>query len=128
MGISQSMTGSPWHVERMHRKEGDAKRHKNKCVYFDKERGFCSSKRIKCFGSAHCDKYSETFRMPRKTNIIPKTNLCPYKKGTMVEHKIFGIGEIINVKEDIMEIQFVDVGIKKLSYQKCLELKNMKYV
>jgi hypothetical protein len=46
----------------------------------------------------------------------------------MVEHKIFGIGEIINVKEDILEIQFVDVGVKKLSYQKCLELKNMKYI
>jgi len=32
MGNLERLTGSPWHVEKMTRQEGDEKRHKSRCT------------------------------------------------------------------------------------------------
>lgn len=37
MSLRSTMTGSPWHVEKMVREEGDAKRHKSRCIYYQKK-------------------------------------------------------------------------------------------
>lgn len=34
MLLKSTMTGSPWHVEKMVREEGDAKRHKSRRIYY----------------------------------------------------------------------------------------------
>ena len=55
MGIKH-MTGSPWHVEKMTRQEGDNRRHKTHCAHYLWETKGCDLCG-RCFGSAHCSKY-----------------------------------------------------------------------
>ncbi len=59
MGIKQSLTGTPWHVEKMTRNEGDEKRHRSRCVFFRKKDRYCNIRCCSCFGSAHCPYYEE---------------------------------------------------------------------
>ena len=56
MGVNQ-MTGQPWHKERIHRADGDARRYKGRCQFFDYDGNFCDKKKIPCYGSAHCEEY-----------------------------------------------------------------------
>ena len=51
------MTGTPWHIERVHRSEGDDRRHKKRCKFYKYESNYCSYRCIKCIGSAHCGEY-----------------------------------------------------------------------
>ena len=37
MGISRNLTGTPWHIAKMVRKEGDPRRHRARCCYFRKK-------------------------------------------------------------------------------------------
>ena len=54
------LTGTPWHVEKWHLAEGDTRRHCARCIYYEKQNEkFCSRIGRKCFGSAHCEYYSE---------------------------------------------------------------------
>ena len=55
MGISQ-LQGSPWHVEQMHRKEGDDRRHKSYCKFYNPVTKQCKDCR-KCKGSRYCLDY-----------------------------------------------------------------------
>ena len=54
------MTGIPWHIEKWHLDEGDTRRHCHRCVFYHKGDKHCSKIGRKCFGSAHCEYYSET--------------------------------------------------------------------
>ena len=71
MSISQ-LTGTPWHKERVHRAEGDDRRYKGRCKYFNYESESCSKAAGKCHGSAHCDYYKaiseEEFKARQKAN------------------------------------------------------------
>ena len=58
MAGTSKLTGSPWHTEKMTRKEGDPRRHRSKCVHYEKVDGYCHKRFMKCVGSAHCDHYS----------------------------------------------------------------------
>lgn len=51
------MTGTPRHAERVHRSEGDKRRYKGRCKYFNYENDYCSKRCGRCMGSAHCDEY-----------------------------------------------------------------------
>lgn len=54
------MQGTPWHVEQMHRSEGDSRRHRARCIYYDKNQKLCVLwKNKKCYGTAHCSRYKE---------------------------------------------------------------------
>lgn len=59
MGIKRVMTGAPWHVEKMVRKEGDPRRHRSRCIYYNKSTGHCPKVVSKCVGAAHCNYYEE---------------------------------------------------------------------
>lgn len=83
MSISKSMTGSPWHDERMHRAEEDERRYKGRCEYYSMSDEFCSKKHGSCQGSAHCPYYvaisEEEFKARQKAeqkrkqkNKVPK--------------------------------------------------------
>lgn len=65
MPTVKNMVGTPWHVERMTRQEGDARRHKGNCKYYSKEKGYCSYRLERCPGSAHCDYYVECSKKKR---------------------------------------------------------------
>lgn len=56
MGISK-LQGTPWHAERVHREEGDARRYKGRCKYYRDFDNQCNRRNGKCIGSAHCDEY-----------------------------------------------------------------------
>lgn len=58
MGVNK-MTGIAWHTERMHRKEGDERRDKRKCKFYEKSTGKCKNIYRKCIGSAHCNYYEK---------------------------------------------------------------------
>lgn len=51
------ITGTPWHVETLHKKEDDPKRNKNWCAYYFKEQNYCLKNHVFCMGSAHCKDY-----------------------------------------------------------------------
>ncbi len=70
----KSLQGVPWHIEKLHRKEGDQKRHRSRCVYYD--RGECE-KSVICGGSAHCSNYREKALQSRsvQTRVKEKTGL-----------------------------------------------------
>ncbi len=57
------MSGTPWHVEKMTRAEGDARRHPSRCIYYSrrsrKEESKCSKLFGRCNGAAHCPYYEE---------------------------------------------------------------------
>ncbi|MCH4007592.1 MAG: GreA/GreB family elongation factor [Eubacterium sp.] len=53
------MQGSPWHVERMERGDGDERRHRSRCIYFNKHGKHCVYYNGPCYGSAHCNYYKE---------------------------------------------------------------------
>ncbi len=59
MSDLNKMAGTPWHIEKMHRKEGDRRRHRSRCIYYDKEEPTCKRRMLKCMGAAHCDFYKE---------------------------------------------------------------------
>ena len=54
------LTGVPWHIEKWHLAEGDSRRHCHRCVFYRRGDKFCSKIGRKCYGSAHCEHYSET--------------------------------------------------------------------
>ena len=63
------MTGTPWHVETLRMKDGDTARHCHRCVYYSKSNRYCSAIMGRCFGSAHCEHYSETSGTPSISSI-----------------------------------------------------------
>lgn len=59
MASVNRMTGTPWHVEKYTRKDGDDRRHRSRCIYYRKHDAYCSQVVGKCRGSAHCSYYKE---------------------------------------------------------------------
>lgn len=57
MGISQ-LQGTPWHLEQMHRKEGDDRRHKSRCKFYNPITKQCKD-RWECRGSRYCQEYEQ---------------------------------------------------------------------
>ena len=136
MGISKELTGTPWHVEKMHRAEGDNKRHRSRCVYYNAETKQCSKLHIKCFGSAHCTSYREQLpesesqlslaEIPKKNKpnrhkriiVDSKNKICPsscfkFIIGDKVKHARFGEGTITKILDDGVLVKF-KFGVKKI--------------
>ena len=59
MSDLNKMSGTPWHIEKMHREEGDERRHRSRCIYYDYVDPTCKKRMLKCMGSAHCPHYKE---------------------------------------------------------------------
>ena len=53
------LQGEACHLEFLRMEEGESKRHRARCIYFNKKNEYCSAFCGKCRGSSHCDKYSE---------------------------------------------------------------------
>ena len=79
MGV-RHMAGTPWHPEKMTRKEGDERRHSHRCVYFSGAEKYCSKTVGKCCGAGHCDYYEEkkpsiVFEEAKDKNLV--NNIVP---------------------------------------------------
>ena len=59
------MQGTPWHVEKFTRKEGDARRHRSHCIHYDKGSKHCDVTGVGCRGASHCQRYS--IQKPKQT-------------------------------------------------------------
>ena len=134
------MTGTPWHVERLTRAEGDPRRHRSRCVYFRKEDAYCCKYEFRCFGSAHCSSYKEKTRtenhrpqsrhtqrkkdnpltQPGKTvavteeEPVPAESLFPF--GSTVEHVKYGTGEVISTEGSRVTVQFKNSADKPMTF------------
>lgn len=80
MGV-EKMVGTPWHVERMHRQEGDDRRHKSRCEYYCLGNNNCEKRHGKCIGSAHCEEYKELSNIEIKQRQLRNKNLNKKKTG-----------------------------------------------
>ncbi|MBP3209918.1 MAG: hypothetical protein J6M64_08455 [Oscillospiraceae bacterium] len=56
------ISGTPWHVERFTRAEGDERRHRSRCIHYIKERKTCIKVAGPCNGAAHCKYYKEVVK------------------------------------------------------------------
>ena len=121
------INGTPWHVGKWTRKEGDDRRHRSRCYYYVTEKRYCTQVCGECYGAAHCKWYKEIwykngpydelqkFKHPSE---LPKIairkdesgrwydSICPYPIGTIVEHKRYGVGKLARVKPDRVIIKF----------------------
>lgn len=78
MASLNRFTGSPWHVDKWTRDDGEPRRHRSKCRYHSANTNHCSQINSNCFGSAHCQYYkersaSETSSKSQNSNWKPKT-------------------------------------------------------
>ena len=98
MGIKSSMTGSPWHTERVHRGEDDERRYKGRCEYYEYAGGKCRRLGYRCFGSAHCDIYSaisdEEFKKRQKRNQEAKQGKAGTRSGSKAPQKPKGDDDV----------------------------------
>ena len=58
MSRLSEMQGTPWHVEKFTRQEGDERRHRSYCVHYDKALKYCELTCGGCWGASHCNQYS----------------------------------------------------------------------
>lgn len=134
MGLNQ-LTGTPWHVDKFTRAEGDKRRHRTRCTHYsDRGCSYCTLYGERCHGTAHCDFYEEKEQRSEVSDEIetrrepqPTTKLntkCEASKefpiGCNVRHVKFGKGKVINVLGDILTINFYDHGRKNLKASVCL--------
>lgn len=132
MGVNR-MTGTPWHVEVLRNNEGERKRHRSRCIYFDRKSKKCRKNRFNCFGSAHCDDYKEkdvaptedrsdaeaTTHSESRTNAKRQTTpdvALNISIGDRIIHKRWGAGIVINIENDIIKLLFDDGNMKSLVF------------
>lgn len=149
MAIGNIMTGTPWHVNRYARSEGDERRHRSRCIYNSKKDSYCYYVVGKCIGAAHCmhyeektgnhndGKYDDIFegkvdsvkeKYDANSMDAPKdiNNQLHIKIGDKVEHKKFGRGEVVRKVDNKITIQF-DIGRNvTLDVKMCLKNKLIK--
>lgn len=119
MGISRDLTGTPWHVEKLTRSDGDEKRHKVRCYYHRKQGDRCLKYYEKCRGSAHCDYYIEdsptsenntTENKKTENNNLEAEPILPV--GCIIRHNKFGKGIVTSYTNDTIAVTFNN-GIEK---------------
>ena len=85
MGANR-MTGTPWHVEVLHKSENDERRHKSRCIRYNG--GYCTFYSDRCTGSSHCRYYQEV-------NDIPSNNA--YKNQPQPNGKTIGLNSKVKI-------------------------------
>ena len=59
MAYDKLISGTPWHVEKFTRADGDPRRHRSRCIFYDKANKLYAKTVGKCYGTAHCKYYKE---------------------------------------------------------------------
>lgn len=97
-----NMSGTPWHVGFLTKDEGDPKRHRGRCVHFDKETKYCSKCHFNCIGSAHCRFYVE--KVKEEKPYIDDRSLYPKKELKSLKEPAKPFVGIKNIKLSDVEI------------------------
>ena len=115
----QSISGTPWHVTSIGLKDGEKKRHRSRCIYFQKEGVHCSVRNTVCIGSAHCNIYrekesqydEESFPdVQEKWSEENTERDITIKKGERITHKKYGECLILSVKNNSVKLLLDDGG------------------
>lgn len=127
------LTGTPWHVEKLTRGEGDERRHKSRCIYYRKPDSYCKYQYIKCSGSRYCKYYKakEIEESPKYDDapvnikeVVEKITDAKGKElypiGSKVLHQKFGEGIVTNIVDGHISIEFKGVGEKTLGLDLCV--------
>ena len=129
----RELTGTPWHVEKLTRGEGDERRHKSRCVYYRKPDSYCKYQYIKCSGSRYCRYYKakEIEELPKYDDspvnikevvekITDTDGKMLYPIGSKVLHQKFGEGVVTDILDGHISIDFDDAGEKVLGLDVCI--------
>ena len=131
------MTGTAWHVEKMTRSYGDDRRHRSRCVYYQKEESYCTRRCLSCFGSAHCQLYKEEqadkqvideeipFGIESKKQNPVDNGINPFPINSKIKHTVFGTGTVIGGHRENVMVLFDNGLIKQLNINVCLSQKLM---
>lgn len=101
------MTGTPWHIERMHLAEGDTPRHCHRCVFYHAKDKYCSRIIGRCYGSAHCEYYSESLTEKQRYEekyTVPSLSSFSTESLVKVDTKKDISEPITNINDKIIEI------------------------
>ena len=137
MGV-RHLQGTPWHVEKIGREEGDPRRDKRKCKYYRKgEYNTCEYNIDACKGSAHCGNYVERklddelsdeiskSLVGSKDNNKPVTpdNLAKdmYPIDADVIHDKYGKGVVKSIENNRLIVDFDDYGEKVFNVDICVK-------
>ena len=121
MGVNR-MVGTPWHVERFTREEGDDRRHRSRCANYRKSDAHCSQYSGKCRGSAHCPYYKEcgseteetpVFKPKKEEKMSDVEGRRVFPIGSRVVHKSYGSGTVKEIANGKITVAF-DYGKETL--------------
>ena len=138
------LSGSPWHVEKMVRHEGDERRHKTHCKYYRKKDSFCIYQNITCSSTIHCKYYDvgEFIGQESEADDTKKVNLKNKEKknqksykelrkkvpiGAKIYHNKYGEGIVKEYIKQYIEVDF-EGDRKKLDLKMCIEKKIIKII
>ena len=120
------LVGTPWHTEILKEKTKDARRHRGRCIYYDKLEKVCKAHHRECMGSARCSYYmerqdssnnnskhvsdfaglsSEDTRI-LKNKISDDEGIKLFPIGSIVDHKYYGIGKTLKISEGKILVGF----------------------
>ena len=131
MKRGKSLSGVPWHIETLRMSEDDSRRHKSRCIYYEK--GKCSIN-INCYGSVRCKHYKErpnatinekvkSFKDNNRSS-VPNTRLMgSFALKNMDDGEIicYNVGVDISVNDRLVTI------IKDRNPKSIIELDGIKY-
>ncbi len=132
MGINR-MSGTPWHTELFTKKEGEDRRHRSRCSYYQHSNNHCRYYFEKCRGSAHCTHYRENDDPPKPSKKAKKITAkdkpyqeTRYGKNTFapddrINHKFHGNGTIVYIEHDTIHVRFDNGKLKTLSVRYCID-------
>ena len=106
----RNISGTPYHLEALHKREDDERRHVTRCRHRDNKAKYCNVMRRSCYSSRFCDAYLERseeeedlfYQAPKdsspaavKAKTSQKTPLkAPVRVGDVWIHKKYGTGKI----------------------------------
>ncbi len=105
------LSGTPWHISYGDKiKENDKRRHKSKCRYYDRKTKKCNMYFSVCFGSSHCEYYSELKKEDIRDFKCTENKLKNFDRNTriIIKDKIEQ-----SAYKDIFEIDFINYALDK---------------
>ena len=131
------MTGTPWHINKFERKDGDERRHKSRCIYYIKTTSKCRYQHTACQGSAYCKYYHEEetqarnndYNRPIEKEKSQKHTNAEFPLGCKVSHKKYGLGVVIGNTNNKLSIKFDSDNEKRVfSLDACIENSFLKRI
>ena len=69
------ISGTPWHVEILTMDEDDSRRHRARCIFYNRGTKKCAKHVEGCYGASHCDFYKEREPEPEENKNDQKSQI-----------------------------------------------------